>query len=158
MKLRLRHHVPAAVGAVVLLTGGTGAAAYALVGQVTASPTDAGNNQPIDDNHVSPAPTHSPEPADDRGVHATPEPSEDRGVHATPEPADDRGVHATPEPTEDRGGAGVGGHGSDDATPEPSETSHSGDSSDSGSGSRGGGSDDPTAAASPDDHGGGGHH
>jgi hypothetical protein len=38
-------------GAAVVLTAGTGAAAYAVVGHSSVNPTVTGNVLPIDDNH-----------------------------------------------------------------------------------------------------------
>jgi hypothetical protein len=50
MQLRLRHRIPAVVGAAVLLAGIGGAAAFALSGHGGIG-TDSGNELPIDDNH-----------------------------------------------------------------------------------------------------------
>jgi uncharacterized membrane protein YgcG len=108
--MRIKLAVVAA--AAVTVVGGTGAAAYAVVGHSTVSPTVAGNDLPIDDNH-SPVPTSRPaEPGDDRGrdgAPATVEPGDDHGTGA--EPGDDRGPgrgtdDVTPEPGDDRGGRG----------------------------------------------------
>ena len=68
--MRLTHRLPLVLGAAVLLAGGTGAAALALGGHGPQSPTDSGNQLPIDDNHRGAAPTATPDPA--------PEPTVDR--------------------------------------------------------------------------------
>jgi uncharacterized membrane protein YgcG len=170
MKLKLRHKLPAVIGAAIVITGASGAAAFALVSTHSDDSTRTGNSLPIDDNHrsvtnVLATPRTTPEPGDDNGVdQPTPGASaaDDRGVHASGEPGDDRGLHASGEPGDDRGGASSRGSddvtssrspaarsGSDDATPEPTQTaddhggaSRSGSDS-SGSGSSGsGGSDD----------------
>jgi hypothetical protein len=75
----MRIKLAVAAAAAAALTAGTGAAAYAVVGHSTVSPTVAGNDQPIDDNH-SPVPSSRPlEPGDDRGEATTTAPPEDRG-------------------------------------------------------------------------------
>ena len=135
-KMTLAQKLPIAAGAALLLTAGTGAAAYALVAQSTDSPGRTGNTLPIDDNHRSI--TRAPLPAEDRV--ATPaRPAAKPDDHGTdaPEVGDDKGTHA-PEVGDDNG---------TDA-PEVGDD-HGTDSGDSGgSGSGGGG----------DDGGSGGHH
>jgi hypothetical protein len=105
----MRIKLAVAAAAAVTVVGGTGAAAYAVVGHSTVSPTVAGNDLPIDDNH-SPVPTsRSAEPGDDRGRDGAP------ASGATAEPGDDHG--AAVEPGDDRGR----GRGTDDVTPEPGD-------------------------------------
>lgn len=150
MKVKLRHKVPAVVGSAVLLTIGTGAAAYALVCQTTASPTQAGNDAPLDDNHA-PIATRSPEPGDDHGIDPTASaPAIAPAGAATTEPADDKAVHASTEPGDDHGGGRTSGKGRDDATAEPTHSSVPTRSSGSGPG-RGADDATPHATASPDD-------
>ncbi|MCW2570217.1 MAG: hypothetical protein JWO88_275 [Frankiales bacterium] len=190
MKLKLRHKLPAVIGAALVITGASGAAAFALVATHSDDSTGAGNSLPIDDNHrsltnVQATPRTTPEPGDDNGVDQ-PSPSgsasaDDRGVHASAEPGDDRGLHASAEPGDDRGGSSSRGSddatashspsarsGSDDATPEPTQTaddhggatrsgssgSGSSGSGSSGSGSSGSGSSGSGSSGSDD---GGGH-
>lgn len=120
-------------GAAVLLTAGTGAAAYAVVGQETVSPTITGNDLPIDDNHSPTVTARTTEPGDDRGTAVAP--GDDRGT--TAEPGDDRGGA---EPGDDRGGF------------EPGDDRSTGVDD----GARHGGSTGTTAPATADDHGGSG--
>src|SRR5690348_13164399 len=95
----VRLKLAVATGAALLLMAGTGAAAYAVVGHETVSPTIAGNNLPIDDNHSPTVTPRTPEPGDDHG--RTSEPGDDHG--RTAEPGDDRG--SATEPGDDRGSA-----------------------------------------------------
>jgi hypothetical protein len=99
----MRIRLAVAAGAAAVLTAGTGAAAYAVVGHSTVSPTVTGNDLPIDDNH-SPTPTsRSPQPRDDRGGEKTPA----TGTHV--EPGDDHGHGSTTTTTpEHSGGSGSG--------------------------------------------------
>src|SRR4051812_6307803 len=111
MKLTLRHRLPVVVGAAVVLTAASGAAAFALAAAHTGDAgTDAGNSMPIDDNHSPANEQASPEPGDDNGVDATAEPAEHASAapatsptarRGEAEPGDDRGVHATAEPGDD---------------------------------------------------------
>lgn len=106
MKLTLRHRIPVVIGAAVLMTGASGAAAFALVAaQTEDAGIDAGNTQPTDDNRPSPASVA--EPGDERGLDATAEPSEPEAEHPRPaatarhqregevEPGDDASAAAT---------------------------------------------------------------
>ena len=149
----MRIKLVVATAAAVVLTAGTGAAAYAVVGQTTVSPTVTGNDLPIDDNHSSPPSTRTPQPGDDHGRAAEPgddhgraaEPGDDRGdddaatAPRTPEAGDDRG--ASTEPGDDRGR----GTGTDDATSQAVSDDHGGRAgptaaTTTGSAGRGGGS------------------
>lgn len=148
----MRSHALPLVLAALLTGAGGGAATWALAADDT--PTQRGNEAPLDDNHrgTTPAPTpsadrsarpatvtvrataeptedrtHEPEPTEVR-THE-PEPTEDR-THE-PEPADDHGTEA--EPGDDRG-----------THVEPSDdrgTQAGDDSGDSGDSGRGGDDD-----------------
>ena len=128
----MRIRLAIVTGAAALLTTGTGVAAYAVVGHETISPTVAGNDLPIDDNHSPVVTVRTAEPGDDRG--RTVEPGDDRG--RTVEPGDDRG--GAVEPGDDRGGAVEPG--GDRTTGVDDGARH--------------GAATPTSATTPDDHGG----
>ena len=66
--MNLRHQLPAALGAAVILAGSGGAAAFALSAANGDAGADVGNTQPIDDNHPSISPTAAA--AEDHGVDA----------------------------------------------------------------------------------------
>lgn len=63
MHVRLRHKIPAVVGAAVLVTGAGGAVVFALTGSADGSGTETGNRLPIDDNHPSPTASVTPSAA-----------------------------------------------------------------------------------------------
>jgi hypothetical protein len=178
-KMTLAHKLPVAAGAALVLLSGTGAAAYALVADTTASPGSTGNKLPIDDNHRSvnddqpktPAASDdgtadqgrqatevgddrggAAEPGDDNGGRAT-EVGDDRGSAA--EPGDDNGGRAT-EVGDDRGGAAEPGDDKGGAAEPGDDSGH--DSTDDSSGS-GSGSDDSGShsGSGGDDSGSGGH-
>ena len=167
MKLKLRHKLPAVVGAAVLLTAASGAAAFALVAtQSDDAGTDAGNSLPIDDNHPSVAPTphavRTPEPGDDRSTGEV-EPGDDKGTTQV-EPGDDKGttqVDSGDGNSSRMDGSGDVRRGSDNATPEPSEStdrhgSNSGSDDSSTAGSAPSTADGSGSGSGSDDGGGGG--
>jgi len=138
----VRLKLAVATGAALFLMAGTGAAAYAVVGHETVSPTIAGNNLPIDDNHSPTITPGTPEPGDDHGT--TVEPGDDHG--RTAEPGDDRttGVDdgarhggaarttTAPAPSDDHGGSGGSGGSAGSAADDGS--GHGGHGGDDGSG------------------------
>jgi hypothetical protein len=154
-KNRYLAKLPLALSGALVVGGIALASTYAVVTlPVGDAGTDAGNAQPIDDNHPAAVPLSSHR-ADDVTPEPRPEPGDDNGVVA--EPADDkgglRGGHgaddATPEPSASAESTS-GRHGADDATPEPSasaEVTSGGHGADDTSPS-------PLASATADDHGG----
>lgn len=181
MNLPTRVKLPLVAVSAVALTGFGGAVAFALVGdRVVGTSEDAGNSAPIDDNHagvgggVDDPATH--DAGDDHGGATevsddpTPEPSEtaeDRGHGADDAAGHDAGDDhggvrsdnegddsADHDAGDDHGGTVSSG--SDDPTPEPSETADDHGGTDSGTGD--GGADDPAPqpTQTPDNHGGSG--
>ena len=102
----MRIKLVVATAAAVVLTAGTGAAAYAVVGQTTVSPTVTGNDLPIDDNHSSPPSTRTPQPGDDHGRAA--EPGDDRGNDGAATAPARRSPATTAAPPRSRGRPGRG--------------------------------------------------
>jgi len=103
-------------GAAVLLTAGTGAVAYAVVGHETVSPTITGNDLPIDDNHSPTVTARTTEPGDDRSTGVDDGARHGGTTTTAPATPDDHGGSGGSGGSGGDDGGGHGGHGGDDGS------------------------------------------